>query len=75
MDCFSDMYTDFSRYHLATLPVDTENFLILTPLLQTVVTCVDGQAWCNFYRMVQCSRQMLHIAVMLHSNFFHFVTS
>ncbi len=44
------------------------------PKLQTVVTCVDGQASCNFHGMVQCYGQMLHIVVTLHRNFLHLVT-
>ncbi len=34
------------------------------------VTCVDGRVCCNFHGMVQCYAQMLHIVVMLCSNFF-----
>ncbi len=30
---------------------------------------------CNFHRPVQCYGQMLHIAVTLHSNFLHLITS
>ncbi len=42
-----------------------------TPRLWMMVTCVDGQAYCNFHGMVQCYRQMLRIAVTLHSNFLY----
>ncbi len=40
-----------------------------------MVPCVDRQACCSFHGMVQCSEQMLHMAVTLHSNFLHLVTS
>ncbi len=46
-----------------------------TSRLQIMVTCVDRKVCCNFHRMVQCYRQMLHIAIMLHSNFLLLVTS
>ncbi len=42
---------------------------LYAPSLQKTITCVDGQAYCNFHGMVQCYRQMLHIEVILHSNF------
>ncbi len=47
---------------------------MLCTKLQPMVTCVDGQVCYNFHTMVQCYRQTLHIAVMLHSNFLHLVT-
>ncbi len=37
-------------------------------------TCVHGQVYCNFHGTVQCYRPVLHIAVMLRSNFFHIIT-
>ncbi len=40
-----------------------------TPRSWMRVTYVDGQACCNFHGTVQCYRQMLHIAIMLHSYF------
>ncbi len=40
-----------------------------------MVTCVDGQMYCNFHGVVQCYGQMLHIAVMLRSNVLHLATS
>ncbi len=39
-----------------------------------MVTCVDGKVGCNVHEMVQHYEQMLHTAVMLHSNFLHLVT-
>ncbi len=48
---------------------------MLRTKVQTMVTCVDGQACCHFHGTVQCYRQMLRIAVTLHSNFLHLVTS
>ncbi len=40
-----------------------------------MVACVDRQACCNFHEMVQCYEQVLHIAVLLQSNFLLLVTS
>ncbi len=44
------------------------------PRIWMMVTCVYGQACCNFHETVLCYGQMLVIAVMLHINILHIVT-
>ncbi len=45
------------------------------PRLQTTITCVDRQVYCNFHKTVQCYRQMLYNAVTLCSNILYLVSS
>ncbi len=79
----STCFTVMSRYNVklhvcAHLSSQCRYFTVkskgcFAPRLQIRVTYVDIQMCCNFQGMVQCYIQMLHIVVMLRSNFLRLV--